>query len=387
MEPRPDAGPEWLDTGPPPGPEAWWRRWPLWLAVAALVALVGVAIARSSGNPGETAPHRDAASTPGDEASNAPSDSPPPVVVDAGHSILGVTASYELYGHGQGVVVRVQLSRGRVEYTRMPEVKGTGSVSFFVTDSTAVIRPFDFAPGYAVPDEQGARPLTGVLADHGPAVPGSGPGLIWVASGPPAGPFVDRALTLVGLSGTPIGPTVRLPAESGVVRSDGQGGAVVGNRGGVSILDGSRFRRFTSEALLGVGGDFVLTGRCDGRSCQPTLWAGGERAWPKPQSIPDPRWADGALSPNGRYAALLDDDPTGTGRTLTVYDLYERRRTVQRPHLVADLDASVLAWAPDDRWLFLVTKAGAVAALDPVTGRLTDLEVTLPPVQQLAVKP
>jgi hypothetical protein len=45
-----------------------------------------------------------------------------------------------------------------------------------------------------------------------------------------------------------------------------------------------------------------------------------------------------------------------------------------------------MVWPPDSRWLFVVTEAGRVAAVDPNTGRVGNLGVRLPRIEQLAIR-
>jgi hypothetical protein len=46
-----------------------------------------------------------------------------------------------------------------------------------------------------------------------------------------------------------------------------------------------------------------------------------------------------------------------------------------------------MIWSPDGRWLFVVTAAGKILAVDPRSGRAESLGVRLPRVSQLAIRP
>jgi sugar lactone lactonase YvrE len=46
----------------------------------------------------------------------------------------------------------------------------------------------------------------------------------------------------------------------------------------------------------------------------------------------------------------------------------------------------MLAWSPDGKWLFVVAAHGKLLAIWAATGQVTGLGVTLPPLQQIAVR-
>ena len=91
----------------------------------------------------------------------------------AGHRLLGVTAGWELFARGPNELLRIQLAQGRITQTYVPPLEtASPDVAFVIGAHEAVIRPSDLVPGYVVPDGGQARPLTGVLSDGGPLVPG-----------------------------------------------------------------------------------------------------------------------------------------------------------------------------------------------------------------------
>ena len=126
---------------------------------------------------------------------------PPPMrVTVVGHRLLGVTGGWELFARGPDDLLRIQLAQGRITWTYVPPLEtASPEVAFVVGAHEAVIRPSDFVPGYVVPDGGQARPLTGVLADGGPLVPGpAGSQAAWIAEGSPTSP----ELSLITLTGT-----------------------------------------------------------------------------------------------------------------------------------------------------------------------------------------
>ena len=190
------------------------------LACLALATVVTIAV-RGAGHPARP-------------AGQAPAPPPPLRVTTVGHPLLGVTAGWELFAHGTDDLLRIELARGRIIQTYVPALEtASPEVAFAIGPHEAVIRPSDLVPGYVVPDGGQARPLTGLLADGGPLVPGPvGSQAAWVASGPPASP----ALSLVTLAGHRSGPSIHFQPGGPQVPST----AVSDGRGDVLVTDGGQ---------------------------------------------------------------------------------------------------------------------------------------------------
>ena len=114
-------------------------------------------------------------------------------------------ASWELFGYGDGRVVRIQFASGRITQTAVP-VRSGGPVSLVVGPHEAIISRLDYLPAYLVPDGRPARPLSGVLGTGGIVIPGPQPGTAWVEAGPAA-----TSMPLVRMDGTETGVSARLP--------------------------------------------------------------------------------------------------------------------------------------------------------------------------------
>jgi hypothetical protein len=141
---------------------------------------------------------------------------------EAGPRLLGVRASWELFGYGDSRVVRIQFASGRITQTAVP-VQNIGPVSLVVGPHEAIISLWDVVPGYLVPDGRPARPLSGPLGNGGFVIPGPQPGTAWVQAGPAA-----TSMPLVRMDGTETGVSARLPPDSlSQAASDGRGGALV----------------------------------------------------------------------------------------------------------------------------------------------------------------
>lgn len=98
----------------------------------------------------------------GHQARPAPKASAPPPpamrINIVGHSLLGVTAGWELFARGPNDLMRIQLAQGRIFQTYVPSLEtASPDVAFVVGAHEAVIRPSDLVPGYVVPDGRHGR--------------------------------------------------------------------------------------------------------------------------------------------------------------------------------------------------------------------------------------
>jgi hypothetical protein len=351
-------------------------RW-RWLSRLALVcivvAAVVVVVARSRGH---------------DQPSPPPL--PPPVTVtDVGHSILGVRSGWELFGLGQTALVSVQFARGQITRTALPPPEGDGLVSLILDPAAVLIRPLDDVPGYLVPDGQPARQLTGFLARGGLLLPGPGPAEVWDigATGP---------IALVGPNGEPT--ATHLPAELGrfppqSAMADGRGNVLILDDAGHLYDAGPGLLRPLGALMLAVGPRNWLGRSCgqDG-SCQDVVISaatGTSRALPGPPlavvNLPWPNQA-GAVSPDGSMAAVVVQGP-GNDPVLDLINLRSGRVTRVAVPVTALSSSQTMAWSPDSRWLFVVTASSGIAAVDARTGRPVRLDLGLPGVSQIAIRP
>ena len=77
--------------------------------------------------------------------------------------LLGVRGSWELFGYGDGRLVRIQFASGRITQTAVP-VRSGGPVSLVVGPHEAIISRLDYLPGYLVPDGRPPAPFLVCLA-------------------------------------------------------------------------------------------------------------------------------------------------------------------------------------------------------------------------------
>ncbi len=309
---------------------------------------------------------------------------PAVVVTKVGHPLLGVTASWELFGYGSGVLVQVQLARGRITRTAVPAVDSLGPVSFVVGPDQVAIRPLDAVPGYLVPDGHPARSLSGALNHDGIVIPGPRPGTVWVQAG-----FQVTSLLLARLDGSTTGVSVRLPPGGPyLAASDGQGYALVSQASSGDLYDvrPGGFHRIAGS-LAAVGPTRWLTVDCRSHHrCWYVLLdpaTGVRRMLPGPAAQPNgPR---GVIAPDGSAAAVVR--VIGGQLTLRLINLASGAdQRITAPMYQESLGVQALAWSPDSRWLFFITARGYLAAVNARTERVEGLGVTLPPVSQIAIR-
>jgi hypothetical protein len=366
------------------------RRWlPRALLVCLVLATVATVAVRGVGHQARSA---------------APPPAPPPMrLTIVGHPLLGVTAGWELFARGPDELLRIQLAQGRIIQTYVPPLEtASPDVAFVIGAHEAVIRPSDLVPGYVVPDGGEARPLTGLLANGGPMVPGpAGSQAAWVTSGSPTSP----ALSLVTLTGRRSGPSIPFqpggPQLAATAVSDGRGDVLVVTDNSLSVYDtGPDWDRPVPGTVIAVGRTEWLVDVCDAlyRDCRNEVVdasSGIRRALPG-LAPPDPYYFSwppaGVISPDGSTAAVAEN---GRNEQLTVHlvDLRTgatRDLSVPLGALGGDLPAggeSSMVWSPDGRWLFVATADGKLAAVDPLTGRAQGLGVSLPALDQVAIRP
>ena len=344
-----------------------------------VVAALGIAQAGRSGSA-PSVPAVARTTPPGAERT-----APPVTVTTLGHPLLRATSGWELFGRGDGAVVRIQPARGRITRTTVPALLSGAPVSFVVTADRALVRSLDRVPGYVVPDGRAARALPPALSDGGPAFPGPDGHAVWVQSGD-AGRSV---MVLRAVDDGRVRAAIPVPTESSPfeVSSDGAGYLVFRATGGLYDATPSGLRRITAGALLAVGPTRWLTLECDDRHrCRPAVidrGTGARRAVPATLSANAP---PGVIAPDGATAALFDAAPDGTV-TLYLLDLASgRSRPIDWPIEQAVGDGTAV-WSPDSRWLFSAGADGAIYAVDRATARVTPLGVSLPALTQLAVRP
>jgi hypothetical protein len=323
-----------------------------------------------------------------------------------GHPLLGVTAGWELFARGPDDLLRIQLAQGRITQTYVPALEtASPDVAFVIEAHEAVIRPSDLVPGYVVPDGSQAQPLSGMLANGGPMVPGpAGSQASWVTSGSPTSP----ALSLVTLAGHLSGPSIRFqpggPQVPATAVSDGHGGVLVTDDSFGVYDAGPGWDRPLPGTVIAVGRTEWLVDACDPLylHCRDEVVdvSGGIRRILPGAASAGPYYfyswpPTGVISPDGSIAAVAEN---GRNEQLTVHLVNLRTgatRDLNVPLGLSGGDLSVggnanensMVWSPDGRWLFVAATGGKLVAIDLSTGRVEGLGVNLPAVDQVAIRP
>ena len=176
-------------------------------------------------------------------------------VTRLGHPLLGATAGWELFGRGDGVLVRIQPAAGQITRTTIPGLLSGGPVFMLAGSDRVVIRPLDNVPGYLVADGKPARQLAPLL-NQGPILPGPAPNQMWVQ------PTDDHepVMALTTLAGVRLATFIRIPLDSSAYDAtpDGAGYLLFSGIGGVYDARPEGLRR-------------ISTGRC-WRSAPPAGW-------------------------------------------------------------------------------------------------------------------
>ena len=362
-------GPDEVGFGSARPPRRRWPRgprWPLILAGATVIAIAAVLVLGR--HPARSAPARAAVTA-----------------TEAGHRLLGVRAGWELLGYGPRRAVRVQLARGRVIQTVLPGLASNGPVSFVAGPSQMIIRPWDFVPGYLVPDGRPARPLTGVLGRGGEVLPGPRPGEVWVQRS-----YRVTSLSLARLDGSMTGVSMRLPAGGWWLASpDGRGDVLLTGVGEIyeAWPGGSRH---IGGMLAAVGPTRWLTVTCNRpHRCADVVIdpvTGAQRRLGGPPVASVSAASPGAIAPDGATAALFR---VTAGGQVTLHLVSLATGADQRIAIPLGPDSvgpGKLAWSPDSRWLFVITAHGGLAAVNPGTQRVEGLGVPLPWLSQIAIR-
>ncbi len=305
-------------------------------------------------------------------------------ITELGHPLLDVPAGWELFGQGQGVVVRIELRHGRITRTAVPAV-GSASPTFFVVgNDRAIVHPVDLVTGYVVHDEKPAVRLPPALDQAYSVLPGPDPRHLWAET--KAG--TASALSLLTLDGRPTGVQVPIPQDAAVQASDRAGNVLMFGIGGMYDARPDGMHRITSGTLLAVGPTRWLALECDERyRCASVVI---DPATGRRRSLLTPLDAyqqnSGAISPDGRMAALLQ--PNGRGASLLeLVDLATGAARLTGVTTSSDQTRGgrTLAWSPDSRWLFVTDGNGRLLALNRA-GRVVELQAQVGAIDQIALR-
>lgn len=395
---------EWLDVGPAeppegPHPRRRGRRPGYLLAAAIAVAVILVAaLNNDTKRPTASPSHSPSAiptetafpSNPDSSPTPSPSSSPSVAVTNLGHRLLDVPADWELFARGPGSVVRIELARGRVTRTTVPEVGDGAGLSFVVGRDRVIALSMDQGGGYQVPDGYASGELPAAFPTRGPALPGPDSDHLWL----PTGSGANSAMSLFRFDGRRAGKSIRVPEGVGTAQSDAAGYVRFFGTGGVYDARPDGVKRITTGALLASGPTTWLTEECDAQfRCATTVIdrVSGTR---HTMTASDGSYAfggfvDGVVAPDGSVAALVRDDGREGRLTVQMLDLVNgglRDTNVLLNPDTAFNGGGMFAWTPDSRWLFIAAQAGRLLVLDRSTLRVTELSKSLPFISQVGLR-
>ncbi|MET0694116.1 MAG: hypothetical protein ABWY56_09295 [Propionibacteriaceae bacterium] len=387
-DPTGGSDPDWLEGGPPPLTPAERRRRRNILAflvgLVVLVSAVSVVVNRSQHQAAGSDP------TPAPVSSSAPvpptSPTTPgrrgPVVVSDRGAFAPELPDAVLFARSADTVYRVELKTGRVVATPGVGVASSGSAAFIAGRSQVIIRPWDTVPGVVVPDDGLPRELTGLLREGVQALPGP-PGQVWVSRDISS----DRAarMTLVNLSNGRVTSSV---SGGGTFESDGRGGLLLSDVGGVWEASPQRLRRVTTGVVAAVGAHHYLLVNCDSSyQCTSSLFDRDTRKQRTLGPIDTSAVPQGSISPDGKHVALIKTNPQGNA-FVDVIRLASGKSVTTEPVSEDSLYAvtNMLVWTPDSHYLFAMRR-GELILIDPRTGRTLAPKLPMHDLLQLTWRP
>jgi hypothetical protein len=299
----------------------------------------------------------------------------------------GAPGDWDLYGLGDGVLLRVHPASGRVTRTQVPPV-GDGQVSLVPVRHRVLVRPVGQGQGFVVPDDARAVAMPPSLAGVGAVLPGPDLDHVWIEVGPRT-----RQMALVTLDGRRTGAVVPVPefATTGPM-TDGAGGLLFEGVGGLYHVSPAGRLHVSNAILLAVGPGALLTLERDSRGQWHTILRSGDgeaRAVPVPIG---PQLPHGVLSPDGRTVVLyvvlyVLHEPVSV--RLALVDLAAGVPDAQRVHqlsLPVGAGEGTVVWWPDGRGLVSLDDLGRLLLTDATTRAAAPLAPDLPAIRQLAVR-
>jgi hypothetical protein len=263
-------------------------------------------------------------------------------------------------------------------------------MSFATTATSAIVRPMDNVNGYLVPVTGPATVLAGLLARTAVVMPGPDAAHVWVLNDENSG----QRLVLVDAHGKKASPTIALPttlAPGGAssLSPDGAGYVLARGLGGIYDVRLGGAQLVTHGTVLAAGPTTFVVYECDAAAhCSVTAVdrKSGKRA-PVPGYRPEVfALIQGVSSPDGRYAAIVGDGPSGVAISLlnvatgALFPVHVRFMGVALNNVT-----NIAVFTSDSRYLLLAGTDGVVP-VDVAAGTALDT-LPVPPLKAIAIRP
>jgi hypothetical protein len=350
------------------------RRHLLALGAGLLALIVAVFVLPGGSDKKAALPRPVPAPTPTEQA---PVFTAPVSTIDLHRTLLQVPAGFTLFARGTGVVLSVDLTRGRMVATRIPVQDPTEPVSFLVGHDRAIVWEQDSRTGYVIPDGQAAIPSAGAAATAGPIFPGPDDQHFWSQT------RSGTAMVLSDLTGRATGRPVPMPMYG--VRSDGLGYLTFQKADGTYRAGPDGVHQITDGELIATGPTRWLTAECGAQQRCSTFVIDRRTGAKRLVSASPTYYGFGRISADGRLAAVYRSGSGGDRFSLHLLDLSTGRdQATNLTMLEPNAPPPSVLWSPDSHWLFS-TVGGNLTVMDG-TARVRKLGLNLPPISQLAAR-
>ena len=256
------------------------------------------------------------------------------------------------------------------------------AVSMVPTSNGVAIRPWDDSAGLLVRDGRPPVNLPGQLKTATELLPGP-PGRLWALTRADDDPY-DATATLVNSRGRRDGPRLN---TTGSYTSDGTGGLLLTDVGGVWQAYPQPVRRVTGGSITSVGVHHYQLLECDYQHrCTDSLLDRRDNRR-TPLSSRGRSYSNSLVSPAGTHLATLDGFGNNTNPQTTITRLADNKVLQQLPEPPNPTTSQLgsIAWQ-SQRWLTVITN-GRLALYDTTNDRVVTPDLPADDLLQLTWRP
>lgn len=282
-------------------------------------------------------------------------------------------------------IYRLDPSTGKIAQTATPSL--TQFSTFVAGRDWVASKTVDNSDGVMILEGTPAKPLPDALRPNGRLFAATG-NQIWLVPEDSTNGVRIATQHDVKKANEPTA-TLKVSDTFDLFYPDGTGHLLGQNAGGIYQITPGGARRITHGELIAIGGSHVLAWDCDARaSCKPfliTRSTGQRAAIPGIDKLYGPdisQTSPGAISPDGRYAALRLPNTTDDHWPLAVVDLKTGRSHLLPGSLAGTNPNDQFTWAANSRYLFALTDQH-LRAYDPTSQRTRTITITQQPLLHL----